>query len=98
MNNNYELMEKADLITALNAVNSDMELLAKTIIEILKKLGMISPKGEINFEMRNIMRSLPSIILSASNGSGKNQFEFIKDIFPLLEKYKYILDETTSTK
>ncbi len=77
----------AQLLEERNDLKADMKKIKGLLTLILKKSGIMDEDGEINGEdkiKRVLLNMLPKVI----SGKIKQEFSFIEDFYPLLEKYK----------
>jgi hypothetical protein len=74
-----------------SALRSEYYTVIKTIIRALDALGMWPVTAE-NMNLSGIGKKLPGLIIDAMMPGSqlKEKFAFMKDIFPIAEKYKDI--------
>jgi len=72
---------------------ADIKKIAGSVDQILATLGLLNSAGEFQVSGRELSRAVTSILSDMTRPNKTSRWEFLKEIIPLLDKYKFLIDE-----
>lgn len=101
-----ELKEQIAYLTAENEqlkqknaeYRHDLKQIVLTVHKILDKLGLFNENGAFEFSPRRFSKAMVKISSSVLQDQGSEDFLFIREQIPLMEKYEYLKDEAAEEK
>lgn len=72
---------------------ADIKTIAASVDKILTELGLLNKDGEFQVDGRSLSKAVTGILSDMARPGRTNRWEFLKEMIPLLDKYKFLIDE-----